>query len=359
MNLRLLVLAWPPLGKGVSDIVHLVLSFFSTDVFPWPVALVTALFCLLIGATCSRALDGVHAVLERCAPAAFLTGIGIAAAAVLLCIFLLLTGVGIIGVPALAGAVIAVTLLGNAAVFRMIGRRLAPGLSLHPHGNLLAVLLGALVCWVLYCIPLIGLLVAGLVSAIGLGAFALYLRNLLNPFRRLQRQLEQHYPEPLRRPPVTEPDAPKIAEPQALVPTTLAIPRATFWPRLLANFIDFAVVYSLLYFLGVTRVFLAAWVLYRFAMYASRSATLGGIVLGLDVIKADGRFLAGDYSTALIRALASVLSLLPFGLGFFWILFDPEKNAWHDHLSRTFVVQMQLPRPRPTALPAQARAGSV
>ena len=57
MTLRLLVLAWPPLGKGLSDTAHLVLSLFSTDVFPWPVALVTALFCLLIGATCSRALS--------------------------------------------------------------------------------------------------------------------------------------------------------------------------------------------------------------------------------------------------------------------------------------------------------------
>jgi uncharacterized RDD family membrane protein YckC len=113
------------------------------------------------------------------------------------------------------------------------------------------------------------------------------------------------------------------------------------------------------YFLGITRVLIPVWVLYRFAMYACRSATLGGIVLGLDVVKADGSFLTGDYSTSLVRALGSLLSLLPFGLGFFWILFDPEKNAWHDHISRTFVVQMQLPRARPPAIPAQAPMGNV
>jgi uncharacterized RDD family membrane protein YckC len=202
-------------------------------------------------------------------------------------------------------------------------------------------------------------MVAGLVCAAGSGAFALYLLDALDPSRRLQPYLEQHHLKPLRRPPVSEPDVRAPAEPEPLALTPLAIPRATFWPRLLANFIDFVVVYSLLYFLGVTRVLLPAWVLYRFVMYASRSTTLGGSVLGLDVIKADGSFLTGDYSTSLIRALASLLSLLPLGLGFFWILFDPDKNAWHDRISRTFVVQIQLPRARPrAALPVQARAGS-
>jgi hypothetical protein len=359
MSLRLLVLAWPLLGKGISDTVHLMPSLLPAEVFPWPVALVAAFFCLLTGATCSRALDGTRAVLEKCAPAALLTGIGIAVGTFLLCILLLLTGVGIIGVPVLIGIAMVFAFVGNTAIFRLIGQRLAPGLSGHSRGNLLAILLGGLICWMLYCIPLIGLLVAGLVSAAGSGAFALYLLDAVDPARRLQRYLERHYPKPVRRPPAIEPDVRGIAEPETLAPTPLAIPRATFWPRLLANFIDFVVVYSVLYFLGVTRVLLPAWVLYRFAMYASRSTTLGGIVLGLDVIKADGSFLTGDYSTSLIRALASLLSLLPFGLGFLWILFDPDKNAWHDRISRTFVVQIQLPRARPLAtLPVQARAGS-
>jgi len=34
----------------------------------------------------------------------------------------------------------------------------------------------------------------------------------------------------------------------------------------------------------------------------------------------------------------ALVSLLPLGLGFLWILFDPEKRAWHDRLSRTRVV---------------------
>ena len=359
MSLRLLVLAWPLLDKGGSDTVHLAPSLLPAEVFPWPVALVAILLCLLTGATCSRALDGTRAVLERCAPAALLTGIGVAAGTFLLCVLLLLTGVGIIGLPVLAGIALVFALVGSTAIFQLIGQRLAPGLSGHSRGNLLEILLGALLCWVLYCLPLIGLLVAGLVSTTGSGGFALYILNAVDPSRRLQRYLERHYPKPARQPQAIEPAVRGVAEPETLVPAPLAIPRATFWPRLLANLIDFLIVYSLLYFLGGTRVLLPAWVLYRFAMYASRSTTVGGIVLGLEVIKADGSFLTGDYSTSLIRALASLLSLLPLGLGFLWILFDPDKNAWHDRISRTFVVQIQLPRPQPPAtLPVQARAGS-
>lgn len=359
MSLRLLALAWPRLINGAAGTVHLVPSLPFSEVFSWPVALVVVLVCVLAGVTCSRALDGTRAVLARAAPAALLTGIGLVAGTLLLCIFLLLTGAGTIGRPVLVGIAAAFMVVGNAAIFRLIGQRLAPGLSAHPRGDLLTILLGALVCWVLYCIPLIGWLVGGLVSSAGLGAFTLYLLDAVDPSRRLQHRLQRCYPKLIRRLPVTEPDAPRRAETAALNPATLAIPRATFWPRLLANLIDFAVVYSLLSFLGVTGVLLPAWVFYRFTMYVSRSATLGDIALGLDVIKADGRFLTGDYSTSLVRALASLLSLLPFGLGFFWILIDPDKTAWHDRISRTFVVQIPLPpKPRRSRLPVQARAGS-
>jgi uncharacterized RDD family membrane protein YckC len=34
------------------------------------------------------------------------------------------------------------------------------------------------------------------------------------------------------------------------------------------------------------------------------------------------------------------VSLLPAGLGFAWVLVDPERRAWHDRLSRTRVVMV-------------------
>jgi uncharacterized RDD family membrane protein YckC len=123
-----------------------------------------------------------------------------------------------------------------------------------------------------------------------------------------------------------------------------------FWRRLGANLIDLIVLYSLLQFTGITRIVVPAWVLYRFGMYIWRSATLGEIVMNLRVEKLDGGTLVGDYGTALVRALASLLSLLPLGLGFLWILFDPQRQTWHDKISGSAVVPI-APRIEPKSPP--------
>ena len=45
-------------------------------------------------------------------------------------------------------------------------------------------------------------------------------------------------------------------------------------------------------------------------------------------------------SSAVLRLLAALLSLLPCGLGFIWMLFDADRLAWHDRLSRTRMVMV-------------------
>lgn len=67
----------------------------------------------------------------------------------------------------------------------------------------------------------------------------------------------------------------------------------------------------------------------------------GGQTLGmrswkLQVIRSDGFALGWD--SALIRFLGATLSLCLFGVGFFWILFNSEKLAWHDQLSKTRIL---------------------
>ncbi len=49
----------------------------------------------------------------------------------------------------------------------------------------------------------------------------------------------------------------------------------------------------------------------------------------------------GDVMTlrmAMFRLLGGVLSLSFFGLGIFWMLWDPEKRMWHDILSNTRII---------------------
>jgi uncharacterized RDD family membrane protein YckC len=145
-----------------------------------------------------------------------------------------------------------------------------------------------------------------------------------------------------------------LAAPLAVARTT---PSAPFWPRLGANAIDILVILALISLFHVHRVFLPAWVLYRFAMYVWRSATIGELALNLRVQRFDGTLITGDYGTAGVRALSSLLSLLPFGLGFFWTLFDPARETWHDKITNTQVVSARPTAPPPPAPPAPPAHG--
>lgn len=69
--------------------------------------------------------------------------------------------------------------------------------------------------------------------------------------------------------------------------------------------------------------------------------THGGQTLGmrawrLKLVDDDGSPIS--WQQAARRCLAALLSLAPLGLGYLWILIDPQRRAWHDRLSGTRVV---------------------
>jgi uncharacterized RDD family membrane protein YckC len=74
--------------------------------------------------------------------------------------------------------------------------------------------------------------------------------------------------------------------------------------------------------------------------------THGGQTVGM---RAWGVRLVGRNATrvmwreCLVRYLAALLSLAPFGLGFFWAVIDGEKRAWHDRISGTRLVVQSGP----------------
>lgn len=82
---------------------------------------------------------------------------------------------------------------------------------------------------------------------------------------------------------------------------------------------------------------LAVWSFLYFAVPLSASGrTFGSAVLGLRVVRADGRDL--DPKHAVIRTLVFPLSFLVFGIGFLLILVQPERRALHDVIANTCVV---------------------
>jgi uncharacterized RDD family membrane protein YckC len=86
-----------------------------------------------------------------------------------------------------------------------------------------------------------------------------------------------------------------------------------------------------LFLLGV---FISA--LYHVGFVWLRQTTPGKSLFSLMVAAPDGGPLG--LTDALFRWLGYIVSAFPFGLGFFWALFDQHKLAWHDRLSGTLVM---------------------
>ena len=88
---------------------------------------------------------------------------------------------------------------------------------------------------------------------------------------------------------------------------------------------------------------------YGAVMWKLRGSTIGGIVFDLRVVRLDGREV--DWETAIVRALSCFLSLAVAGLGFIWIAFDDNNQAWHDKIAGTVVVRVAKGTPGLTSSP--------
>jgi uncharacterized RDD family membrane protein YckC len=91
------------------------------------------------------------------------------------------------------------------------------------------------------------------------------------------------------------------------------------------------------------RWFLLTWVLYHLVLWSWKGTTLGGIVFGLKIVRADGGPM--NFAVALVRLLGSFFSAAVLGLGFFWAGWSQDKQSWHDKIAGTFVVK--FPRATP------------
>jgi uncharacterized RDD family membrane protein YckC len=121
-------------------------------------------------------------------------------------------------------------------------------------------------------------------------------------------------------------------------------PRAGFWRRFAAGFVDGILLLVIDIVLGVafkgvgSFLSLFASIAY-FTLFVggSRGQTPGMSALGIRVVSFDGSGSIG-YGRAAIRWIGGIVSTIPIFLGFFWMLWDSEKQCWHDKLASDVVV---------------------
>mgnify|MGYP000956402478 CR=1 FL=1 len=87
----------------------------------------------------------------------------------------------------------------------------------------------------------------------------------------------------------------------------------------------------------IRRIAFIIWVLYSsFAEASSKQGTLGKIATGIKVVDQDGLRLS--LVDSFKRNAFKLISFLIVALGFLWILWDKNRQGWHDKVAKTFVV---------------------
>jgi uncharacterized RDD family membrane protein YckC len=77
--------------------------------------------------------------------------------------------------------------------------------------------------------------------------------------------------------------------------------------------------------------------LYLWVSYTVFGKTIGKTILGLRVVRADGHTAMSARQT-FIRVLAYPLSFMLLGIGLLGVVFNAQRQAWHDRFARTAVV---------------------
>ncbi|HYC71847.1 MAG TPA: RDD family protein [Opitutaceae bacterium] len=343
----------------------------------WAVAAGFLIFYMLLALVFPRGIERCAEVLEQKPGNTIIATIVTALFMPVLIVVLVMTGIGIVLIPFVVIGLFIAGLFGKAAVLAWFGRRFTPAFGSGPLAHpVAAVLLGGLVVCALYLIPFLGLLLQQLFTILGTG-MVVYV--LLLASRR-----EKAVPAPaaaaVAAAPLAVPGSPTMAVPRAPIspamPATAGmggtvegappvvsavppiptvppimisaatLPRAGFWIRLAAAFLDFlliGVATMMIHEMVRLRVdgpgfLFFALAVYSAALWKSRGTTIGGIICGLKVVRTDDRPI--DWTIAIVRALSAFLSFAVAGLGFIWVAFDDEKQSWHDKVAGTTIVKV-------------------
>ncbi len=252
-----------------------------------------------------------------------------------LLILLVATGVGVLIIPFLFCAMIVAFLCGKVAVYRYTGQQLARTISSAvAQSALLTLVAGTVFFYLLYTVPVVGFVVWGVAGLWGLGAVSM---AAVGSFQR-----ERETAKPASS--VADGGTPMAfgTTEQGAIPPAIgseaSLPRVGFWLRFVATVLDLLLVGTISVWMRLPPLFLILWAIYHIAMWTWRGTTIGGIVMGIKIVRTDGRPL--DFSVALIRALSSIFSAMVLFLGFFWAGWSREKQSWHDKIAGSIVVKV-------------------
>ena len=343
----------------------------------WTIAALFFLVNLLLNVVFDTPVRASTVTLRATPLSAFMTGLLVMLLAGPVCLLLAVSVIGIAVVPFVLCALLMAALLGKVAFARWIGMSVVQQEDPASRSqSTRSFLLGSAIMCVCYMIPVIGFVTWTMAGVFGLGASMLaflsaYRRENPKPPRKVKLPVSPEVvpPAPVESdaepapamaaeaPPsvaysvaaaaadeplysaVTAPAAPAQA---AIASELLLLPRATFMERLAAFALDVVLIVIAVQVFnfdqqGARIGFLLA-LAYHVTFWTLKGTTLGGIICQLRLVRVDGAPVG--FPDALVRGLTGIFSLAVLGLGFLWILKDPDRQAWHDRVAGTYVVKV-------------------
>lgn len=94
---------------------------------------------------------------------------------------------------------------------------------------------------------------------------------------------------------------------------------------------------GLFLFIGWLAIMVISWG-YLIYFWTTTGQTIGKKVMKIKVVDTQGQLLT--VGKAFLRIIGYMVSSAIFYLGFLWILWDPEKQGWHDKIAGTYVVRV-------------------
>ncbi len=321
------------------------------------------LLYLLVAAALPRPVAACVTELQQRPATTFLIGLLMKLLVPLVYFVLAATGIGIFVIPFVWVAIFIGVILGKVALFEFLGGGILRLFGIKLARPIVALLIGFILITLFYMVPFLSLLIYTLVGLWALGAVT------TATFSGARKEVPPRPPySPVAPPPANPPSSgptgmavppvgnfaqtaetsgatppPESATPSpsqtatARVPEAYTLPRAGFWERMGAAFLDIIIVAIASSLVGGMPLGLLVALAYFAGMWAWKGTTIGGIVLNLKVVRCDDQPVT--FAVALVRSLASAFSVVVFFLGFLWLIFDRDKQTWHDKIAGTVVVR--------------------
>jgi uncharacterized RDD family membrane protein YckC len=334
----------------------------------WLVAGIAFLVYLVVSLLFDRPVRACADAIVARPISALLLGLLVLVLTIPVLVILAATVIGLAIVPFVLCAMLVGGLFGKVGVARAIGRAVVPESSADSKlQSTRSFVLGSAVMMLAYAVPLVGIMTWALTGVLAVGAAAMMFRGALRrehparepvpvappPVQAHEASVAGPVQAPLPQPPAADaagdvsPGSAEVSVPAPPpIPSRVAgdmslFPRAGFFDRVAAFAIDCLLV-------GIAVLVLDAggrdgwfWLLliaYHIAFWAWKGTTLGGVVVGLRVVRTQGD--DPRFPDSLIRGLAAILSVAALGIGCFWMLQDTERQMWHDKIAGTLVVKV-------------------